>query len=483
MRQTKLVEVLRTLSTRERTRWRQYVHADFFNKHAALRALCDIVLADAPHFSGESLVKRSVFSNLYGTEAKYNELKINNLISDLYELLLGFLACTRRESNPAGEQYHSLMALLERNLDKQAGAALDKYRVMLERRSDRTADWYRHAMLFWEAGEMLHSRQPRRTAGEHLRRQAEALHHAHVLEKLRLSIAMMSRNTLAVIGPDDAPQWQNDLTELPGDRRLSEELPVAEVYFAARDLLRSPSPETFRALTSGLDAHHALFQKEELNELYQCALNYCIRRINNGQPEAYADALALYRTLLDRGLLLQNGRLSQWTYKNIATTGLRSGAFDWTENFLTEYRDMLLPSERDNAFAFNLATLYFEKQDFTKALRTLQNVEFTDITYHVGAKILQLKSFYLLGEPEALHSLLEATGQLLRRNRSLSAFGKTTNLHFIGILRQISQWKQKKNRLSPEKREQERQRLLERARRLQPLANRDWILRILKEPG
>jgi len=483
MRQTNLVEALRTLSVRERVRWRQYVHADFFNKHAALRALCDIVLAEAPGFRGERLEKRSVFAKLYGAETEYNELKINNLISDLYELLLGFLAHARRESDPMGGQYHGLMALLERNLDKQAGAALDKYRAMLDRRPDRTADWYRHAMRFWEAGEMLHSRLPRRTAGEHLRRQAEALHHAHVLEKLRLSIAMMSRNTLAVIGPGDAPQWQNDFTELRGDRRIAGELPAVEVYFAAQDLLKDPSQATFAALTTALDAHYPTFQKEELNELYQCALNYCIRRINNGQPEAYADALTLYRTLLDRGLLLQNGRLSQWTYKNIATTGLRTGAFDWTENFLTEYRDMLLPAERDNAFAFNLATLYFEKQDFTKALRTLQNVEFTDITYHVGAKILQLKSFYLLGETDALHFLLDATGQLLRRNKSLSTFGKTTNLHFIGILRRISQWKQKKNRLPPEKSEQERLRLLERARRLQPLANRDWILRILEEQG
>lgn len=483
MRQTKLVEVLRTLSTRERTRWRQYVHSDFFNKHAALRTLCDVVLACAPDFSGEGLRKKVVFGQVFGPKEPYNELKINNLISDLYELLLGFLAYTHRASDSAGEQYHSLMALLERNLDKQAGAVLDKYYKLLEQRNDRTAGWHRDAMRFWEAGEMLYSRQPRRTAGEHLRRQAETLHYAHILEKLRLSIAMLSRNTLAVISPDDAPQWTNDLRELRDDKGLTGALPVAEVYFAAQDLLTHPSPETFAALSAVLDARHRQFRKEELNELYQCALNYCIRRINNGQPEAYADALALYRTLLDRGLLLHNGRLSQWTYKNIATTGLRSGAFDWTENFLIEYRDMLLPTERDNAFAFNLATLYFEKQDFARALRTLQNVEFTDITYHVGAKILQLKSFYLLGELDALQSLLDATGQLLRRNKSLSVFGKTTNIHFIGILRQIGQWKQKKHRASAEKSEAERRRLLERANNLQPLANRDWILRMLEEPG
>ena len=145
MRQTKLVEVLRTLSTRERTRWRQYVHSDFFNKHAALRTLCDVVLACAPDFSAEGLRKSSVFGQVFGPKEPYNELKINNLISDLYELLLGFLAYTHRASDSAGEQYHSLMALLERNLDKQAGAVLDKYYKLLEQRNDRTAGWHRGA--------------------------------------------------------------------------------------------------------------------------------------------------------------------------------------------------------------------------------------------------------------------------------------------------------------------------------------------------
>ncbi|MBC7775078.1 MAG: hypothetical protein H7246_06525, partial [Phycisphaerae bacterium] len=249
---------------------------------------------------------------------------------------------------------------------------------------------------------------------------------------------------------------------------------------AAYDLLEAPSSETFLALTAALEDHHLLFEKDELTSLYQCALNHCIRRINAGQPEAYADALALYRSLLDRGLLLQHGgRLSQWAYKNIATTGLRTGAFEWTEQFLHQYRDALPPAERDNAFAFNLATLYFEKQELASTLQTLQNVEFTDFTYHVGAKILQLKTFYLLNEADALISLLATTEQLLRRDKTLSPFGKATNLNFLRMLRQANKWKMKKARLSVLKAKRERLTLIEKVAALQPLANKDWLLKVL----
>jgi hypothetical protein len=481
VRQTKLIETLRSLNIRERTRWRQYVHADFFNKHSVLREMGDYLLARAPHFQDNSLQKEKVFMHLFGEGKPYNELKINNLISDLYELLLGFLACIRQETEPLEQHYHSLMALLERNQDKQAAAELDKFRQLLERRNDRTADWHRYEMRYWEAGEMLHNRQSRRTGGEHLRRQAEAIHNAHLLEKLRLRVAILSRNTLAVIGNDDKEQWISTSGDARNQKNESAIPPAAQVYFAAQEVLEQPSSETFSALTAALDAHFKVFKKEELSALYQCALNYCIRRINDGQPDAYADALALYRTLLDRGLLLHGGRLSQWTYKNIATAGLRSGKFDWTEQFLYRYRDALIPYERDNAFAFNLATLYFEKQDFTNALRTLQNVEFTDITYHAGAKILQLKAFYLLGEMDALHSLLDATEQWFRRNKSLSSFGKTTNLNFLRILRHISRWREKQAAWPAGKKKKERQALFEKTAQLQPLANKDWLLKILAE--
>ena len=91
-----------------------------------------------------------------------------------------------------------------------------------------------------------------------------------------------------------------------------------------------------------------------------------------------------------------------------------------------------------------------------------------------------MKSFYLLGETEALHSLLDAAEQMLRRDKRLAPFGKTTNLNFLRTLRQISQWKQKPPAWQREKREAERLDLIEKVGTLQPLANREWLLRVLE---
>ena len=109
----------------------------------------------------------------------------------------------------------------------------------------------------------------------------------------------------------------------------------------------------------------------------------------------------------------------------------------------------------------------------------MQNVEFTDFTYHVGAKILQLKTFYLLQEYDTLISLLATTEQLLRRDKTLSSFGKATNLNFLKMFRQLCKLDMKRNRLSAPKAKKERQALFDKVDTLQPVANKDWLLKIL----
>lgn len=479
MHQSKLITVLRTLGARERTRWREYVYSPFFNKHGQLRQLADLVLEFAPDFDAVMPDKQTVFIRLFGTGELFDERKLNNLISDLYELLLGYLAYTGYEAEPAEMQLHATNALLDRNLNAAAATVLTKCRLYLERRPDQTARHYFYELRWWEAAEVLESRRSRRVAGEQLNRQADANDLAFVLEKLRLGAAMLSRQGLAVLQSETQPRWLPAIRQWCREEVLLAGLPAVQVYLAALDLLEQATPDSFTAFTGALDRHFAVFGKDELAALYQYALNYCIRRINDGQPDAYPEALALYQTLLDRDVLLRQGRLSQWTYKNITTAGLRSGAFAWTEGFLKDYRELLPPGERDNAFVYNLAALHFEKENYPATLLTLQNVEFTDFTYHLGAKILQLKSYYILQETEALNALMEATQQLLRRNRSLSTFGKTANLNFLRMLRRLHNWKQRQQTLSTVKWQQQQQILLKKVSEMQPLANKDWLLEML----
>lgn len=474
----KLLDILRTLPTRDHQRWRDYVHADFFNRSEPLRRLCTLLLEQAPDFKATPEDKRNWYGQLRGQEASYDDTKMNNLLSDLLGLLCDFLALLDARDEVLEQQRRRVKALLDRYLDQAAAGALARFRQLLDQQLERTADWHRQERAYWEMAETLHNRQPRRSVGEHQRRQVEATERLHLLEKVRLYVSMSSLGQMAVLDFKDDPMWREELRQW---RAASpEQWPdAALVYFAAIDLLEQPNTNTFAALEALLRQHDSLFGREDALALYQVALNYCIRRINSGDAGANADALRLYRTLLERDLLLKNGTLSQWTYKNIATAGLRSGAFEWTADFLETYRDALPSAERANAYAFNVASLYFEQQWFDKTLRTLQKVEFSDITYQMGAKLLQLKTYYRLQEFDALFSLLDATQQLLRRNRSLSEFGRQANLNFLRLLRKIAHWQAGQKDRLPRQHNRLREALREVVAQTQPVVNKEWLVQQL----
>ena len=479
MQFTKLAATLRTLSPRERIRWQTWVHSDFFNKNQRLRQLCSLVLAHAPDFTSAELDKPRVFAKLWSPETPYDELALNNLISDLVELLHGFLVYQQLESRPLERQLDLADALLRRDLDKSATAVLDKTRKQLDEARERSFHWLKADQHWWELREALHSKQSRRAPDDFLLRQADDADLLLALEKLRLACSMLSRNTLAVAKADFAPRWLDSLLQWCASEPLLATHPAVGAYLAALDLITRPCHETFLRLTTALEQHEAIFPGQELANLYQYALNYCIRRINDGEPEAHREALSLYQTLLEKNLLQRDGHLSQWTYKNITTAGLRCREFGWTEQFLHRYRDDLPPADRDNAYAYNLAVLFFEQEQYAEALRALQGVEFTDFSYHLGAKIIQLKIYYLLGEQEALSALLDATAKLIRRNRSLSAFGKTANLNFLAMLRLLGRQKPEPAARRHTVKDAKRAALRQKIQAMQPLANKDWLLAAL----
>ena len=141
--------------------------------------------------------------------------------------------------------------------------------------------------------------------------------------------------------------------------------------------------------------------------------------------------------MLERELLLVRGQLSEWSFKNIVTTAIRTGAYGWTERFINQYQPFLPEEGRSNAVAYNRAALYYARAEYKHALLQLQDVEFTDTSYHLGAKIIQLKSYYELDEPEPFFALVEAFKKYLLRNREISDYRKKANASFLQLARKI----------------------------------------------
>ena len=203
--------------------------------------------------------------------------------------------------------------------------------------------------------------------------------------------------------------------------------------------------------------------------------------INFGHSAFYREILDLYKVLLERKIIFKNNYLTQWSYINIVTAGIRLKDYSWTEEFIQNYKDFLLPEVRHNVYTYNLVALYFERKDYQQALQLLHSVEFTDAFYHLSAKIIQLKSYYELDEMEAFFALIETTKKYLSRNRQLSSYQKVSNTNFLKLANRIynlrlkafssrgnnfqKHWKQLKKELAT----------------IEPLGNKSWLEEVLSD--
>jgi tetratricopeptide (TPR) repeat protein len=171
------------------------------------------------------------------------------------------------------------------------------------------------------------------------------------------------------------------------------------------------------AFRAHLFENEQLFQAEELRDLYLLAINYCIRRLNQGEMQYAKEGLDWYKRGLASGGLLTDGVLSRFTYRNIVAMGLKVGDFEWVQSFIYEYKSLLEKQHRESMFTFNLAKLAYHRKQYQEALNLLRKAKYKDLLLNLAAKTLLLKTYYELEEWDMLESHLEAMQNYLRRKK------------------------------------------------------------------
>ena len=266
--------------------------------------------------------------------------------------------------------------------------------------------------------------------------------------------------------------------ELPAgllERAATYTEPTVVAYYLVVTLFLYPEEETrfatFKAFLRE-SIHH--FDHYEQQHLLVYAINYCIdTKINAGRADFFEELFQLYRDALGTGILLERDYLPPGHYKNIITVGMRAGQLQWTEAFIQTHTDRLPPEHRADAEAYNLAKLYFHRNDHDRVLEQLRAVTDRNDRYAFGSKILLLKTYFQLGEDRPLQSLLESFRLYVRRHPRLSAPVRRRYLSFLKIFKRLV-------RLNPYERAewaQFRTAVVEE----EGLLEREWFLGILEE--
>ena len=122
----------------------------------------------------------------------------------------------------------------------------------------------------------------------------------------------------------------------------------------------------------------------------------------------------------------------------MVTISMWVGEFAWAENFIIEYAPFLPADIRENAKKYSLANIYFRQKKHAQVIDLLQNVEYNDVVYALGAKLILLRTYYETNETLALESLMDSFRIYIRRNKQISKNQKREYNNFLNFVKKLT---------------------------------------------
>ncbi|MEM9928297.1 MAG: hypothetical protein AAF840_00635 [Bacteroidota bacterium] len=476
MQEAKVVRQISAMDGRERERLRQFVRSPYFNRHEGTAKLLDFILKELsksrPKLE-EARAKAAIKQT--GTGQSLADLQ-----SALMKLVNHFLAVEQLGE----ESFRQEVLTLKRTKELHRFKLLENRGKRLD--SKVAKHKYRDGDVHLAAYEWKSINGYRQTAADRadtreMQAMLQHLDRFYMVEKLRhachITANMMMMNTHY-----DLVFLEAILTYLESDPgrslRQSGKEPSIDCYFHILMSLRDPdTSEHYDRLLYYLEDGFNQLPLDHQKDVYSFASNYCIQRIRSGHASFRIALMDLYRKGLDNGIIYDQGKISEYVYKNIVTLGSANQEFEWTERFIEENRERLPADKRDNAYALNKANFLYNLKRLDEAAKLLITVTDSDIVYHLARVILEVRIAYEQEDQEYALNLLETFRLYVRRSRKMSTKDKRSYINYTRFTKQLVNLKHQEDYLDKNTYTKKLSTLNETVNATDLVVERGWLLK------
>ncbi len=407
LEESTLVKLVRSFPASVYRDIRKFLSSPFFTTREDLLPLFNRIV------DGPLTFKAELWSDLYSS-TPFDDQRLRLLMSYLHKLLETYVSLSEWAADDVQQGVMLAVGYRKRGLNSQYSKARQGAEKRLNKRSLR--DGHYHTVryeLMWEEYALQTVQNPTDPASFQ-----EMVYHvdaAYLSNRLRLICMAYAQRQVYHTTLETL-----DVAEViaMAERTDKANTPAVTLYLACYRMLREPDQvHHFHAFTTTLDQCQDVFERDEMRGLYLQAINYCIRKLNNGEDSFFSEVLSLYKSGLDQEYLLEQGILSRFAYHNIVAAALHVGDLEWVNTFIYAYKGQLERKYRESSFSFNLARLEYERQRYAAVLQLLQKANYRDPLLNLAARTLLLKTWYETGEHELLQSHLDAMRNYIHRKQ------------------------------------------------------------------
>lgn len=434
MQNSKLIELLRSLSKRKLSRFHDFIRSPYFNKNTDIISFFEFLKKYSPSFSHKNLHKKTVISKVK-TSKKLNERSLAYLMNNLLNLLEEFLSVEELSHDPVKSHFYLLQNFHQLQLQKHYKSTLEKSKKLIAENKRRDVKFY-FDMFALSKIEYENSDAFRHLYNKELQKAADDLDVYYLVEKLRYCCEMQDREN--VLNVKYELKLGNHLVDWVNEHGYAE-IPTISIYLNILLLIQEDKNyDHFLKVKKLIKEHADLFDEGELFQLYNSVLNFCTRQINRYNDEQYLfEYLEINKLLLEKDMLFDGKVLSPWRYANLVNVGLKTKQIEWTKSFIEQYKNKLPVDYIENMYAYNLGLLHYYQKNYSEAQSMAFQMEPKDVLLNILNRSLLIKVYYETDQVELLLFYLEANRIFLLRNKLIDPKLKKQMQRFVDFTKKL----------------------------------------------
>ncbi len=441
MLQTKLFQLLATLSEEEWARFHAFVHSPYHNRSNKAVELCELLF---PHFpiaaneeeepgaKREKALAREVLSKAVFPDKSPESSNLDNLFNTVKKLIFSFLSIEKYVNDERAQSLALLTDLgqragaelfFEKNwkseakaCEKQEGSSLELFHHQLQLQNR----WLTYTVLTGD-----------REKAFPIEKALTQLQHYTLTAQLKYALGALNRHRL--VGKNaEIPFLEAALSQVKASPDLLE-IPIMALYYRLLICYLEPEKEeAYQALECDVARFMEKIDASEKGEIYAAHINYLIGRWRSGSG-SLDKIFAVYKASDESGGLVVNGAIQAGNYLNVVDVGLslaRAAKGDssqkeirsWIETFVERRFAQLNESVRQAVRDQAQALLHYEDKNYTAASQCLLESR-SDLMMEIGRRVLLQKVYFDMGDEELFSALLAANLLFMHRKKDrLSAF-------------------------------------------------------------
>ncbi len=425
---SRLTNILSAMTRSEWRSFRPFIVSGVAGPIGKTVELYDYLSEAYPDFSGPIMDKKAVFSAIFSHNG-YEDKKLRYALTDFYRQASSFLKFKSLEEHRHEGDYLLSTTLVNRNAGKAYQALYQADDNSMFADAEGSAEIFFHKYRKENVHLNYYSNRENRNIINPIGEVLRNLDLFFVTKKLQLLCEIINVRNVMSVHYDFV--FQDSILALVEEGGF-DTVPIVKIYYRIIMTLTHPEVTThFEILKELLLAHESEFKKDELRDMYQYLMNYCIKKINQGEIDFVLTLSEIYKTILENKVIYSGTYLSQWDYKNMVVIGIRAGNKEWVKQFIENYKNELAPDQRENAYSYNMAYYSFSNSDYRNALTLLRQVEFTDVYYQLDMRAILLKCYFETDDQVAYLYHVAAYRIFLSRNKQISDYQRTIYRNMI----------------------------------------------------